>query len=108
MTETPPPALPAVLMARADATPVAITRGELLELMHASAAEGARQALAGLGLHDKDAAEDLREVRNLLDAWRSAKRGAWQAMGKFLTVAFLAGLAAAFGGDAIIRRMAGQ
>ncbi|WP_227105111.1 DUF6127 family protein [Chromobacterium rhizoryzae] len=39
---------------------------EFKELMRSAAEEGANQALAKLGLGDKDAAEELREARNLV------------------------------------------
>jgi len=40
---------------------------------------GARRALAGLGLNDPGAAKDMAELRELLGAWRDAKRSAWKA-----------------------------
>lgn len=41
--------------------------------------EGAARALERLGLGDETAREDLIELRQLLAAWRDAKRGAWKA-----------------------------
>ncbi len=43
-------------------------------LVEEAAELGASRALARLGLEDAVAAQDLREVRALLDAWRDAKR----------------------------------
>lgn len=40
---------------------------------------GARRALARLGLADEAAREDVSELRELLKAWRDAKRSAWKA-----------------------------
>lgn len=40
---------------------------------------GATRALTRLGLTDAGAAEDVRELRELLRAWRDAKRSAWKA-----------------------------
>ena len=40
---------------------------------------GAARALARLGLDDPGAAKDLIELRELLGAWRDAKRSAWKA-----------------------------
>ncbi len=40
---------------------------------------GASRALARLGLDDKDAARDMAELRQLLEAWRDAKKSAWRA-----------------------------
>ena len=40
---------------------------------------GARRALARLGLADEAARDDLGDLRQLLGAWRDAKRSAWKA-----------------------------
>lgn len=40
---------------------------------------GAARALERLGLEDAKAREDMAELRDLLSAWRDAKRGAWKA-----------------------------
>jgi hypothetical protein len=40
---------------------------------------GANRALERLGLADEDAHTDIRELRDLLAAWRDAKRSAWKA-----------------------------
>lgn len=40
---------------------------------------GARRALARLGLADEAARDDVGELRELLKAWRDAKRSAWRA-----------------------------
>lgn len=40
---------------------------------------GATRALARLGLEDKGAARDMAELRQLLEAWRDAKKSAWRA-----------------------------
>jgi hypothetical protein len=63
-------------------------------LIERAAEEGARRALAAVGLHDEDAANDVRDLRTLLAAWRSAKRTAWQTAVKVLTTAVLAALLA--------------
>jgi hypothetical protein len=41
---------------------------------------GARRALASLGLEDAEAGKDMRELRDLLGAWRDAKKSAVQAV----------------------------
>ena len=48
-------------------------------LLARAAAAGAEAALGRLGLTDAAAGEDLRELRQLLDAWRDAKRSARRA-----------------------------
>ena len=40
---------------------------------------GAQRVLARMGLDDARAHEDLSELRDLLAAWRDAKRSAWRA-----------------------------
>lgn len=41
---------------------------------------GASRVLTRMGLDDANAHEDLAELRELLRAWRDAKRSAWQAV----------------------------
>ncbi|ABC64897.1 DUF6127 family protein [Erythrobacter litoralis] len=56
--------------------------GELITLraMVEEASEvGAERALHRLGLSDKEAQEDIDELRELLQAWRDAKASAWKA-----------------------------
>lgn len=59
---------------------------------------GAERALGRLGLCDADAGTDVRELRQLLQGWRDAKRAAGAAvlgwLVRLLTVALLFGLAA--------------
>ena len=48
-------------------------------LLEQASETGARRALAGLGLDDASAAKDMGELRELLSAWRDAKRSARKA-----------------------------
>lgn len=41
---------------------------------------GAERVLHRMGLEDDRAREDMEELRELLDAWRTAKRSAWRAV----------------------------
>ncbi len=41
---------------------------------------GAERALGALGLTDPKARRDMDELRELLQAWRDAKKSAWQAV----------------------------
>ena len=41
---------------------------------------GARRALGALGLDDEQARRDMDELRELLAAWRDAKRSVWKAV----------------------------
>jgi hypothetical protein len=68
---------------------------EAYELLLDRAAEGgARRALAAIGLEDGRAAADVRDLRELLAAWRQAKRAAWQTAVRFITTVVLAALLA--------------
>lgn len=51
---------------------------------------GAARALERLGLEDAKAREDMGELRELLAAWREAKRGAWKAGFEWLLRGLLA------------------
>ena len=50
------------------------------------------QILAHLGLENGHAARDIRELRDLLEAWRDARRTAWQTTVKVITTGILAAL----------------
>ena len=52
--------------------------------------EGAARALDRLGLGDDTAQDDLIELRQLLAAWREAKRGVWKAVLEWLFRGLLA------------------
>ena len=52
----------------------------LRALVEESSQAGARRALAQLGLDDERARRDMDELRELLSAWRDAKRSAWRAV----------------------------
>ena len=62
---------------------------------------GARRALARLGLADGGAGKDMAELRELLAAWRDAKRSALTAAfawaGRMLAALVLVGLAVKLG-----------
>ena len=68
---------------------------EVIEKMIARAAkQGAREALESIGLHDENAGDDMKELRNLLDAWRSTKKTVWSQIVKAMTMAVLGAIAA--------------
>jgi len=62
------------------------------DLLHHAAERGAERVLAHLGLENGHAARDIRELRGLLDAWRDARRTAWQTAIKVITTGILAAL----------------
>ncbi|WP_077148660.1 DUF6127 family protein, partial [Sphingopyxis sp. KK2] len=51
---------------------------------------GARRALARLGLSDEAARGDIGDLRQLLGAWRDAKKSAWKAAVDWAVRAMLA------------------
>jgi hypothetical protein len=63
---------------------------QLQALAAAGAREGARQVLSHLGLDDETASSDLRDLRDLLGAWRDARRVAWRTTVKVITTGILA------------------
>ena len=71
-------ALLASLMAQAEGRGVDMIT--LRALVEESSEAGARRALAQLGLDDERARRDMDELRELLSAWRDAKRSAVKAM----------------------------
>jgi hypothetical protein len=58
---------------------------------------GAIRALERLGLTDVRAGSDMRELRDLLAAWRDAKTSAWKAVFGWVSAAVLAMLAVKLG-----------
>jgi len=57
-----------------------------------AAERGSQRCLAQLGLENGSAARDIRELRDLLDAWRDARHTAWQTLIKTVTTGILAAL----------------
>jgi hypothetical protein len=68
----------ALLLAQAEAqgADLATLRGLIEEASEA----GAERALGALGLRDSNARRDMDELRELLQAWRDAKKSAWNAV----------------------------
>lgn len=77
-------------------TSIQITQDMLDALLEQAAQRGAErgatQVLARLGLENGHAAGDVRELRSLLNAWRDARRTAWQTAIKLVTTAVLTAL----------------
>ena len=74
---------------------VDITPEQLEEILDRAAKKGASEALRELGLQDQDAANDIRDMRGLLEAWRYTKKSIWATTVKMGTVAVLTFLATA-------------
>jgi len=71
---------------------VAMPKDEFEELLARAAERGARAALATVGLENGHAARDVRELRDLLDAWRAARRTVWHTVLKIVTTGLVAAL----------------
>ena len=78
----------ALLLAQAEA------KGADMVTLRALAEEasevGAERALTALGLKDANAGRDMTELRELLQAWRDAKKSAWNAVVTWIVRIFLA------------------
>ena len=72
-----------------------ITPEQLEDMLDRAAKKGASEALRELGLQDQDAANDIRDMRGLLEAWRYTKKSIWATTVKMGTVAVLTFLATA-------------
>lgn len=60
------------------------------DLLNSAAERGAERVLSRLGLENGHAARDIGELRELLEAWRDARRTAWRTTIKVVTTAILA------------------
>jgi glutamate synthase domain-containing protein 2 len=78
-----------------------ISRCELEELLQKSSEKGAKMALSELGLNDRNAANDIKDLRELLKAFRMAKKDAFRVSVKWIAVGIItlitAGLISLFG-----------
>ena len=72
--------------------PITLRPEDLDDLLTRAAERGAERCLAHLGLENGHAARDIRELRDLLEAWRDARRTAWQTTVKVITTGILAAL----------------
>ncbi|HEX8223918.1 MAG TPA: DUF6127 family protein [Allosphingosinicella sp.] len=77
MTETGNSTL-ALLLAQAEGQGAGLVT--LRALVEEACELGAERALGALGLTDARARRDMDELRELLQAWRDAKRSAWKAV----------------------------
>ena len=70
-----------------------MTDAELELLINRAAKKGAGEALKDIGLSDEEAYDDVKELRGLLEAWRSTKIAVGQTVARVITSALLAALA---------------
>ena len=74
---------------------IKLTPEELEEMLDNAARRGAKEALRSIGLLDDDAAKDIIEMRNLIEAWRDTRRSIWSTVVKLATVGVLTFIAGA-------------
>ena len=93
------------LVAQAVTTPPEIVT--LRALVEEASELGAARALERLGLDDARARDDMSELRELLSAWRDAKKSAWKAAIEWLVRGALAlllvGIALRLGAGEMLR-----
>ena len=73
---------------------VRLPEAEFEAILTRAAEEGAKRALADVGLDGRDAAFDIRDLRALLDGIRAMRRTAVQTLVRTLTTAVLLALLA--------------
>ncbi|WP_274423947.1 DUF6127 family protein [Chelativorans sp. YIM 93263] len=82
---------------RSDQGLICMPQAEFEEVLARAAEEGAKRALADVGLEGKEAALDIRDLRALLDCIRLVRRTAVQTSVRMITtgvmLALLAGIA---------------
>jgi hypothetical protein len=69
-----------------------LRREDFEDLLDRAAERGAERCLAHLGLENGSAARDIRELRDLLEAWRDTRRTVWRTVIKVATTGLLAAL----------------
>ena len=62
---------------------------ELRAMLEKASEDGARKALAAVGLEDKEAAGDLRDLRQVMSDWRAVRRSVLTALGTALVLGVL-------------------
>lgn len=71
---------------------IELSKKELEDMQIKSAEEGARLALAKIGLEDEQALHDIRDLRSILAAYREARKVVWQTCVKYITMFILGAL----------------
>lgn len=71
-----------------------LTKAELEAMMQAAAERGASAALERLGLHDEKAGADIKDLRGLLEAWRSTRHTIWTTIIRWTVTVVLSVIAA--------------
>lgn len=69
-----------------DRRQIVLEAQDLRAMLEKAAEEGARKALAGVGLHDDGAGDDVRDLRQVMADWRAFKRGALTSIGNAIVL----------------------
>ena len=72
-----------------------LTMEQIEEMLDKAARRGAKRALRSIGLLDDDAAKDIIEMRNLIEAWRDTRKSIRSTVVKMTTVGVLTFIAGA-------------
>jgi hypothetical protein len=73
-----------------------LNKCELEHLLEQASKQGAKMALAELGLHDENASKDINDLRELLKALRMAKKDSFRIFIKWIMVAICTLITAGF------------
>ena len=71
---------------------ILLRKEDFEDLLNHAAERGAECVLSHLGLENGHAARDIRDLRDLIEAWREARHTAWQTFIRVLTTGILAAL----------------
>ena len=71
---------------------ILLRKEDFEELLNHATERGAERVLSHLGLENGHAARDIRDLRDLIEAWREARHTAWQTFIRVLTTGILAAL----------------
>ena len=71
---------------------ILLRKEDFEDLLNHAAERGAERVLSHLGLENGHAARDIRDLRDLIEAWREARHTAWQTFIRVLTTGVLAAL----------------
>lgn len=70
-----------------------MTEAEIKLVIQDAAKEGAKEALKEIGLSDAHAYDDVKELRSLLETWKSTKQTIGHTIARVVTTAILTSLA---------------
>lgn len=72
---------------------ITMTKKEFEDALERAAERGANKAMEKIGLHDENAGDDVRDLRDLIKGWRDVKKTAVQTVVRTATVFLLGAMA---------------